>query len=326
MSKYTISAMYKFIPLPNYQAIRQPLLDFMHENNIFGTILLAKEGINGTIAAKENNILALYDWLETLPGLDNISHKESYHEEIPFNRIKVKLKKEIVTMGVEDVDPLKVVGTYVKPEQWNDLISDPEVLVIDTRNDYECQIGTFKNAINPNTKTFREFPEYVKNNLQNKKQQKIAMFCTGGIRCEKSTAYLKSLGFEDVYHLQGGILQYLENIPAEQSLWEGECFVFDERVAVNHDLEKGDYDQCYACRYPLTETEKQSPLYQQGISCPHCYPELSAEQKQRFAEREKQCQLARSRGEKHIGSNMDDVKKVKRQIKYKNRQQDKKKV
>ncbi|MDA8903915.1 rhodanese-related sulfurtransferase, partial [Porticoccaceae bacterium] len=241
-------------------------------------------------------------WIGQQPGLENIDTKESLDDEIPFYRTKVKLRKEIVTMGVEGIDPRQVVGTYVKPEDWNDLISDPDVLVVDTRNDYEVQIGTFKNAIDPKTTSFREFPEWANNNIDRASNKKIAMFCTGGIRCEKSTAYMKEQGFDQVYHLEGGILKYLEKVPKDQSLWQGECFVFDNRVAVDQDLKRGSYDQCHACRMPITEQEKNLDSYQEGLSCHHCYGILSEEQKQRFAQRQKQVQLAKARGEKHIGS------------------------
>ncbi|KZX83117.1 hypothetical protein A3717_34925, partial [Alcanivorax sp. HI0013] len=211
----------------------------------------------------------------------------------PFLRTKVKLKKEIVTMGVEGIDPNRTVGTYLSPQEWNAVISDPETLLIDTRNDYEVEVGTFKGAINPETRTFREFPEYVKETLDPARHKKVAMFCTGGIRCEKSTAYLKEQGFEEVYHLKGGILKYLEEMPKEESLWEGECFVFDERVTVDHDLNPGEFDQCHACRRPISEEEKASEKFQLGVSCPKCFDESSPEQKARFAERQKQIELAR---------------------------------
>ncbi|MGL5048966.1 MAG: rhodanese-related sulfurtransferase, partial [Shewanella sp.] len=245
----------------------------------------------------------------------NIVHKLSFDDEMPFYRTKVKLKNEIVTMGIEGIDPLKVVGTYVKPQDWNALIADPEVILVDTRNDYEVQIGTFKNAVNPVTDTFREFPEYVKQNLDPAKHKKVAMFCTGGIRCEKSTAYLKEQGFDEVYHLEGGILKYLEEVKAEDSLWEGECFVFDNRVTVNHDLKKGQYDQCNACRMPITEAEKQHPAYVQGVSCPHCVDNISDEQRKRFVERERQVNLAKARNEAHIGSDVNHVIEVRREKK-----------
>ena len=299
--RFVVCALYKFVRLGNFEQLRQPLLDLMLKENVRGTLLLAHEGINGTISGERAGIDTVLSWLQSDPRLDPLDYKESCHQESPFNRSKVKLKKEIVTMGVEDLDPNRSVGTYIKPEDWNALISDPEVTLIDTRNDYEVEIGTFKNAINPDTTSFRDFPDYAKNNLDANKHKKVAMFCTGGIRCEKSTAYMKQQGFEEVYHLQGGILNYLETVPEEESLWEGECFVFDERVAVNHQLEKGQYDQCHACRYPITEEDKLSEKYQQGVSCHRCYDKLTDAQRARFQEREKQVQLAKQRGEKHIG-------------------------
>ncbi|NMH63691.1 rhodanese-related sulfurtransferase [Shewanella salipaludis] len=307
MSKVVVCALYKFVSLPEFEALRLPLLKVMEAAGIKGTLLLAQEGINGTVAGSQTAIDGLLAWLADQDGLDNIVYKLSFDEEMPFYRTKVKLKKEIVTMGVEGIDPLKVVGTYVKPKDWNALISDPEVVLVDTRNDYEVQIGTFKNAVNPVTETFREFPEYVKQNLDPAKHKKVAMFCTGGIRCEKSTAFLKEQGFDEVYHLEGGILKYLEEVPQEESLWEGECFVFDNRVAVDHKLEKGQYDQCNACRMPITEQEKLSPAYVQGVSCPHCIDKISDEQRQRFVERERQVQLAKARNEAHIGSDVNRV-------------------
>ncbi|NRB23015.1 rhodanese-related sulfurtransferase [Shewanella sp.] len=307
MSQVVVCALYKFVSLPHFESIQQPLLDVMIDSGIKGTLLLASEGINGTVAGCQDAIDNLLNWLNTQPGLDNIVHKLSFDAEMPFYRTKVKLKKEIVTMGVEGIDPLKVVGTYVKPQDWNKLISDPDVILVDTRNEYEVQIGTFKNAVSPKTNTFREFPAYVKENLDPAKHKKVAMFCTGGIRCEKSTAYLKEQGFDEVYHLEGGVLKYLEEVKQEESLWQGECFVFDNRVAVNHDLEKGQYDQCNACRMPITASEKASEAYVQGVSCPHCIDTISDKQRQRFEERERQMQLAEKRGEAHIGS---DVKAV----------------
>jgi UPF0176 protein len=239
---------------------------------------------------------------------------------MPFYRTKVKLKKEIVTMGVEGIDPRHVVGTYVKPKDWNTLISDPEVLLIDTRNDYEIGIGTFEGAIDPDTKTFREFPQYVKDNLDPDKHKKVAMFCTGGIRCEKSTAYLKEQGFDNVYHLEGGILKYLEEIEEKDSMWQGECFVFDNRVAVNHQLEQGQYDQCHACRRPITEADKSHPAYEAGISCHQCIDEYSDEQRARFQEREKQIRLAQSRGEQHIGSTAKEQANDRKKLKLKRKE------
>lgn len=315
MSKIVVCALYKFVTLENYVSLRDPLLNVLNENAVRGTLLLASEGINGTVAGTREGIDKMLAWLDQQPGLENIVYKESYDDSMPFYRTKVKLKKEIVTMGVEGIDPKKVVGTYVKPDQWNALISDPDVVLIDTRNDYEYQIGTFKNAVNPETDTFREFPGYVEENLDPSKHKKVAMFCTGGIRCEKSTAFLKEKGFEEVYHLEGGILKYLEEVPKDESLWEGECFVFDNRVSVNHDLQKGEYDQCHACRMPITEEEKQDERYQQGVSCVHCYDKYSDEQRQRFIERERQVQLARARGEEHIGAEVLDAVEKHRQEK-----------
>ena len=241
---------------------------------------------------------------------------------LPFHRAKVKLKKEIVTLGVEGLDPRKVCGTYVKPKDWNRLISDPDVLLIDTRNDYEIAIGTFKNAVNPNTETFREFPEYVARKLDKSRHKKVAMFCTGGIRCEKSTAYLKEEGFDEVYHLEGGILKYLEEVPEAESLWQGECFVFDSRVAVNHDLQKGRYDQCFACRMPILEEDKLNPKYQKGVSCPHCFHKNSDHQRRRFTEREKQSRLALNRGEAHIGREAKKVAELRKAQKQQKRERD----
>ncbi|RKF17511.1 rhodanese-related sulfurtransferase [Alginatibacterium sediminis] len=315
MTNYVVSALYKFVALDNYQELRSSLLKTMQSHNIKGTLLLAKEGINGTVAGLPHEIEALLTWLKSDPRLNDLSHKESFSDELPFKRCKVKLKKEIVTMGVEGIDPRHVVGTYVKPGDWNALISDPEVTVIDTRNDYEIQIGSFKHALNPETKTFREFPEYVDQNLDSSKIKKVAMFCTGGIRCEKSTAYLKEQGFDEVYHLQGGILKYIEEVPEQESLWEGDCFVFDDRVAVNHKLEKSIYDQCHACRLPITEQDKQHELYQKGVSCHHCHEQLTPLQKQRFSERQKQIELAEQRGQEHIGSEADTQLKKNKALK-----------
>ncbi|MCH8500896.1 MAG: rhodanese-related sulfurtransferase [Aliidiomarina sp.] len=298
--QYICAALYKFVELNDYEALRQPLFDVMAEHQVKGTLLLAREGINGTICGTRESIDATLAWLRSDPRLADLEHKESLSEAQAFYRTKVKLKKEIVTMGIDWIDPKNVVGTYVKPQEWNQLINDPDVLLIDTRNDYEYAVGTFKGAVNPKTETFREFPEYVQQHLDKGKHKKVAMFCTGGIRCEKSTAYLKELGFDEVYHLQGGILKYLEEVPAEESMWDGECFVFDQRVTVKHGLEPGTYDQCYACRMPITAEEMASELYQKGVSCPHCYDKTTPDQKERFAEREKQIQLAKQRGEKHI--------------------------
>ncbi|MDR3503906.1 MAG: rhodanese-related sulfurtransferase [Legionella sp.] len=316
---YVISALYKFVLLSDYLQLQEPLLSFMKLHKIRGSLLLAEEGINGTVAGTREAIDALYRWFNEHSSLANIVYKESVADEIPFNRTKVKLKKEIVTLGVEGVSPNEVVGTYVKPHEWNTLISADDVTVIDTRNDYEVQIGTFKNAINPNTTSFREFPQFVADNLSPQTHKKVAMYCTGGIRCEKSTAYLKMLGFEEVYHLEGGILKYLEEVPAAESLWEGECFVFDDRVAVNHSLEKGSYSQCHACRFPISEEDMRSASYVQGVSCPHCVNQHSEIQKQRHQEREKQNQLAKARGEAHIGGDVAAIIKTRKEMKQNQR-------
>jgi UPF0176 protein len=304
MTKIVVCAMYKFVTLEDYQEIKPPLLDFMLEHTVRGTLLLANEGINGTVAGTREDIDALLAYLKSDERLATISYKESYVDEMPFLRTRVKLKKEIVTMGVEGIDPKRVVGTYVKPKDWNALISDPDVVLVDTRNDYEVQVGTFKNALNPNTDSFREFPEYVKQNLDPEKNKKVAMYCTGGIRCEKSTAYLKEQGFEEVYHLEGGILKYLEEVPEEDTLWEGECFVFDERVTVKQD--------------------QQSEQYVHGVSCPHCFDKTTEEQKARYQEREKQMQLAIERGESHIGTDSAETiarhRAEKKQLKEQQRQ------
>lgn len=297
-----VAALYKFVELEDYQALREPLLEHCLSLGIKGTLLLAREGINGTVSGTREGIGGLLDYLKSDARLSDLSHKESFDDNPPFLRMKVKLKKEIVTMGVEGIDPRQVVGTYVKPQDWNQLISDPDVILVDTRNDYEVELGTFEGAINPNTKTFREFPAYVKEHLDTGKHKKVAMFCTGGIRCEKSTAYLKEQGFEDVYHLEGGILQYLEDVPESESMWHGDCFVFDNRVTVKHNLEPGEYDQCHACRRAISDEDKQSEKYVPGVSCPHCYDEKTPEQRARYLERQKQVELAAKRQEPHIGA------------------------
>lgn len=297
---FVVAALYKFVRLADYVTLRDTLYETMVANKVKGTLLLAEEGINGTICGPREGVDAVKAWLDADGRFSGMSYKESLSDELAFYRTKVKLKKEIVTMGVEGIDPANIVGTYVKGDDWNQLISDPDTVLIDTRNDYEVAIGTFKNAVNPNTTTFREFPQWAADNLDKTKHKKVAMFCTGGIRCEKSTAYLKEQGFEEVYHLDGGILKYLEEMPEENSLWQGECFVFDQRVAVKHGLEQGSYDQCYACRMPLSKEEMLSDNYVKGLSCPHCFENTTAEQKASFAERQRQVELAKQRGEKHI--------------------------
>jgi len=305
-SPYVVAALYRFARLPQFEALREPLLDQCVSFGIRGTLLLASEGINGTVAGTREGIDLLLAYLKAIPELAQLDHKESFCDELPFYRMKVKLKKEIVTMGVEGIDPQVTVGRYVEPKDWNALITDPDVLLVDTRNDYEVEIGTFKGALDPNTTTFREFPEYVKNNLDPQKQKKVAMFCTGGIRCEKATAYMIEQGFDEVFHLKGGILKYLEEVPEAESLWQGECFVFDNRVSVNHKLEKGDYDQCHGCRFPITEQDKRDARYVAGVSCPRCHDLLTEDQRMRFSERQKQIQLAKQRQQVHIGSSYSE--------------------
>lgn len=317
-----VTALYRFAKFPDFESFREPLQSLMVKEGVKGTLLLATEGINGTIAGSQQGIDAVIAWLESDDRFTGIEVKESYVNNNPFYRTKVKLKREIVTMGIEGIDPNDIVGTYVDPGDWNKLISDPEVLLLDTRNDYEVEIGTFENAVNPDTETFREFPDYVSKELDPKKQKKVAMFCTGGIRCEKSTAYLKQQGFEEVFHLKGGILNYLEQVPEEESMWQGECFVFDNRVTVNHKLEKGHYDQCHACRLPITEKDKQHANYQKGVSCHRCYGKHSEEQMKRYEARERQVSLAMQRGEVHIGSSMEEqfLNRKKEKLALKNKQ------
>ena len=300
---------YHFVTLDKKNNKQEHVYNFCEANNIKGTILLADEGINGTISGKEKNIRDFLIFIKK-EGLFNgvfskLEHKESWASKNPFYRMKVRLKKEIVALGVDGVSPTKNVGKYVKPEEWNNLISDPNTIIIDTRNHYEVDIGTFKNATNPNTLTFRELPSFIEENLDPKTPKKIAMFCTGGIRCEKATSLMLDKGFKDVYHLEGGILKYLETIDKDKSLWEGECFVFDQRVAVTHGLNEGKYDQCYACRHPLSPDEMNSSHYIKGISCPYCYNKLTNEKKSSVIERQKQIELAKLRGEDHIGKQLN---------------------
>lgn len=297
-----VAALYKFVSLPDYRRLRQPLLERCRALDLSGTLLLAGEGINGTVAGSRAAIDALLDYLRRDPRLADLEHKESLDQRMPFYRMKVKLKNEIVTMGVEGIDPAQTAGTYVAPRDWNRLISAGDVLVIDTRNDYEVAVGTFEGACNPRTTSFREFPAFVAANLDRRRHKKVAMFCTGGIRCEKSTAYLKQQGFDQVYHLRGGILRYLQEVPQAESLWRGECFVFDNRVSVDHNLDKGSFELCHGCRYPLAEADKDSKKYLPGVACPRCYDSQTEQQRARFSERQRQVQLAKSRNQVHIGA------------------------
>ncbi len=301
MSQLVVAALYKFTALPDFSEYQAPLRDAAVKAGVYGTILLAAEGINGTIAGTRAGVDAVLAHLKTLPGCADLDWKESLTDDNPFHRMKVRLKKEIVAMGVEGLNPEKSFERYVEPDDWNAVISNPETLVIDTRNDYEVSIGKFDGALDPETKSFRDFPAWFRNYRENHDVKKVAMYCTGGIRCEKSTAFLRSEGIDDVVHLKGGILKYLETVPEEKSLWRGECFVFDQRVSVSHDLAPGSYAMCYACRQPITDDDMASPHYIKGVSCPACHGALSDEQKRNFAERQKQVELARMRGEIHIG-------------------------
>ena len=302
MPEIVIRALYRFVVLEDFEAIQPSMLERAKSLGIKGTLLLAREGINGTIAGERPAMDAFIAYLRQDGRLETVTYKESIAEEQPFYRMKVRLKREIVTMGIDGIDPNKIVGTYVQPQEWNELISSEDTIVVDTRNEYEVSIGTFKNAINPHTESFREFPQWVEDNRDLMKGKKVAMFCTGGIRCEKATAFVKEQGFDEVYHLEGGILKYLEDTPEEKSLWEGECFVFDNRVTVNHQLEPGSYDMCHACRMPLSEEDMRSDRYIPGISCPHCHDKLTPEQRAAATMRQKQVELSKARGESHIGS------------------------
>jgi UPF0176 protein len=297
----TVAAFYKFHVIEDPEAVRIHLQTVMESAVVRGTILVAHEGVNGTIAGPKEGVDHVLAAIRAIDGFADLVHKESVSDDMPFLRPKVRLKKEIVTLGVEGVDPNLVVGTYVPPSEWNDLISDPDVLLVDTRNDYEVTVGTFEGAVNPGTKSFREFPAFVENELAGRKDRPVAMFCTGGIRCEKATSYLRAQGFQKVYHLQGGILKYLEEVPPEQTRWNGECFVFDSRVTVNHHLEPGRFDMCHACRMPITEEDRSLDSFEEGVSCRHCVHERNEADRERLRERQRQIKLAEERGEAHIG-------------------------
>ena len=300
-----IAALYQFARFDGLPDKQQTLAQLCCALGVKGTLLLAHEGINGTIAGAPDAIEKVLTHIRALPGCAGLDVKESRASTLPFHRLKVRIKREIVTMGEPDIDPLTEVGHYVAPEDWNALIAEPDTILIDTRNDYEVAIGSFAGAIDPHTRTFRDFPAWFREQREtligDGRPPKIAMFCTGGIRCEKATAFLKAEGLDEVYHLKGGILKYLETVPAEQSLWQGECFVFDQRVAVTHDLEIGSSALCHACRRPVDAEDRQSPLYVEGVSCPACYHERTDEQRAGYAERHRQTRLAAARGEEHIG-------------------------
>jgi len=297
LDRLLVVAFYKFVRLNDLTSLQYEIESWCRSNDVFGIVLLASEGINSTIAGPREGVLRVLEMIRQDARFSDMRWKESFAEEQPFHKLRVRLKKEIVTMGVSDIDPNELVGTYVKPADWNALISDPDVIVIDARNRYETEIGTFKGALEPGLDSFRELPSWLEKNIDVDGEPRVAMFCTGGIRCEKSTAFLKQAGVKEVYHLEGGILKYLEEVPQDESLWEGECFVFDQRVAVGHGLDLADYELCRACRFPLSASDKQSEFFQEGVSCLRCYDQTSREQKTRFAERQKQFELAQSRGE-----------------------------
>ncbi|MGC0224015.1 rhodanese-related sulfurtransferase [Pseudooceanicola nitratireducens] len=298
---YTIAALYHFTRFQETAALQGPLKDLCLSQGVTGSLLLAGEGINGTIAGSRAGIDAVLAHIRALPGCADLEWKESSAREQPFGRMKVRLKKEIVTMGQPDVDPRARVGHYVDPAEWNALIQSPDVAVIDTRNDYEVAIGTFEGAVDPKTESFRDFPAWWEANKDRFHNKRIAMFCTGGIRCEKSTNFLIGQGVEDVYHLKGGILKYLEEVPQEDSTWQGECFVFDGRVSVGHGLAEGPHKLCHACRRPILPEDRARPEYEEGVSCHLCLDETSEADKTRFRERQKQIALAKARGEQHLG-------------------------
>jgi UPF0176 protein len=290
---YVVAAFYKFVSLPDFAEKQETLLSHCVAHGVKGTILLAEEGINATIAGSPTAIDSVLSFLRSDPRLADLEPKESSTDAPPFERMKVRLKKEIVTLGMPEINPNQQVGTYVSPEDWNTLIADPEVLVIDTRNEYEVSIGTFQRAQNPQTRSFREFPEYVRDRLNPEDHKKVALFCTGGIRCEKASALMLNQGFQEVYHLQGGILKYLETVPSDESLWQGECFVFDQRTAVDHELAKGSYTECRSCGHPISEDDQASIHYKEGISCPYCIESLTEQKRIRNQARQQQVEWLR---------------------------------
>ncbi len=298
---FTIAALYHFTRFPDPAALKGPLQALAEAQGIKGSLLIAAEGINGTIAGSRAAIDAMLAHLRALPGCADLEHKESFAEAQPFGRMKVRLKREIVTMGQPDIDPRARVGHYVAAQDWNALISEPDVAVIDTRNDYEVEIGTFRSAVDPGTRSFRDFPAWWQANKDRFHNKRIAMFCTGGIRCEKSTNYLLGQGVPEVYHLKGGILKYLEDVPEAESLWQGQCYVFDQRVSVGHGLVPGDYGTCHACRRPLSAEDRARPEFEDGVQCHRCVDEYTDADRARFRERMHQMQLAERRGERHLG-------------------------
>ena len=306
-SPIRVAALYSFAHFPHPGTLAAPLKECCRANSVKGTLLLAGEGINGTIAGERSGVEQVISHIRALPGCEGLTVRYSDTAVPPFRRLKIRLKSEIVTMGIVTVDPLRDAGTYVAPADWNAMIADPDTIVIDARNDYEVSVGTFENAINPQTRHFRDFPEWFRANRASfGARPRIAMFCTGGIRCEKATAFAAAEGIDDVYHLKGGILGYLETVGREESLWHGECFVFDERVAVGHGLTGGTHTLCRACRHPLGPGERASPDYQPGVACPHCHDERDEERKRGYAERYRQERLAVARGTTHVGAVVTD--------------------
>jgi UPF0176 protein len=295
MPDVVVAAFYKFVALADPDALRAPVLAAMRANKVKGTVLLAGEGINGTVSGPREGLDRFLDWLRRDPRLADLEHKESIADEDPFYRSKVKLKREIVTLGVDTIDPVNSAGAYVEAADWNALVADPDVLLIDARNDYEVALGSFRGALDPRTKSFGEYPEFVRAHLDPAKHPKVAMFCTGGIRCEKASAYMRREGFSEVYHLKGGILKYLELVPEEHSLFKGDCFVFDQRVAVGHGLVPSGIQLCHGCRAPLGADDAVSPHYEEGVSCPKCFADLSEKSKASARERQKQVNLAKAR-------------------------------
>jgi UPF0176 protein len=300
-SRNLVAAFYKFVSLPDFKTLREPLTQRCEDLGLMGTILLAEEGINGTVSGPEKKVRRLFERLLEDSRMAGMSYKESWTDNPPFHRMKVRLKKEIVSMGVGGLDPANRTGRYVSPEDWNELIGREDVRLIDTRNEYEIHLGRFVGAENPHTSSFRDFPRWADAQLDPVQDKHVAMYCTGGIRCEKATSYLLEKGFENVYHLDGGILNYLENIEREDSTWEGECFVFDNRVTVDHDLAEGDFEVCPACRMPLTEEDRAAPEFELHVSCPKCFDRLTESRRESLLERARQMELASRRGERHLG-------------------------
>ncbi len=310
MKDITIISLYKFVSIADTETFRKDLLAECKRLGIKGTFIIAAEGINGTVAGTNENIESVITFLKKDKRFEDIECKYSYDKKIPFYRMKVKIKDELIPIGVDGVDPREIVGTYVNPGEWNELVEDPDVLLIDVRNQYEIEVGSFQGAVNPETDNFRYFPEFVEKNLDPDKNQKVAMFCTGGIRCEKASSYMLSKGFKEVFHLKGGILKYLEDMPKENSLWDGECFVFDNRTSVDHDLENGVHDLCHNCRFPVSPADMESEYFEKGVSCPRCHDSITPERRTSLEERNRQIRLAKERNQSHLGVNQRRKTKI----------------